>query len=160
MLGVADSILSILSSAMEISQNLMERARKKADLELHSLIFDLQGKIAAGLSQIVELKCENEKLKIKILHLKEELAKLKKWEADTKNCRLTELAPGVYVVAEELEVDGEKKTFYYCPNCIHSRRKMFLNFYKKGDTIAVGCPHCSYKAGVNADFQLLRDLSL
>jgi hypothetical protein len=88
-------------------------------IELQSAIISLQTAIMSIQSQNQELLAENDRLK-------QQLAAIKNWEAETQKYHLKEVARGVFVYLLNEDQSGAQPSPWFCYNCYEKQQKSIL----------------------------------
>lgn len=120
---MAEGILGKLDSAYELTKNLMD---VRDAVSRQSAVLELQKEIIAAQQSAMQSNREQSALVEQIRSLEEEVARLKRWEAEKQNYELRPVTTGAFAYVPKSEVEAGKEVHRYCANCFDAGEKSIM----------------------------------
>lgn len=136
--------LSALTAVAKLGEQI---AASEAAVDRNRLLLEfLKGQNHAQ-SVISGLLAENATLTTKIKDAREELVRLKNWNAERKHYALREIARGVFVQVRQDEIRPPESLHKHCAYCFEEGHKSILQQARvenpaSGRLIGLDCPRC------------------
>ena len=126
----------------------------KSDSERQNKTVELKDTINAILSNAIIVQSEQSKIQEENRTLKEEIARMKQWEAEKKRYKLVRVFDGSVVYALRKDMSNGEIAHYICTCCYENGNRSILNPIPDKDEngfVVFFCPSC--KAKVSTRFR-------
>lgn len=140
-MSLIQGTISGLKAAGDIAKGLLEL---KSISDVQGKVIELQSAILAAQSSALSANADQAAMVDEIRQLKEEIARVKAWEAQKQRYKLTSLWEGAVVVYALKESMSESEPPHWiCTKCYEDGMRMILQPRKNSAAMTVlSCPHC------------------
>ncbi len=143
-MGSIAAALGGLKTAGEIAKTLLQM---KSDAERQGKVIELQSVILAAQSSAIAAQSDQFTMLEQVRATKEELAKVKAWEAQKQRYKLITPFQGCVVYALQRSMSNGEAPHYICTNCYEDgKRSILQNAHPKEGWTVFACPLCKMQA--------------
>lgn len=146
-LALIQGTISGLKTAADIAKGLMEL---KSMSDVQAKVIELQSAILAAQSSALAANADQAAMVDEIRTLKEEITRVKAWEAQKQRYQLTQFGEGAAVVyALKESMSASEPPHLICTKCYEEGKRMILQPTRVNGFAHLTCPSCNLDIPAN-----------
>lgn len=128
MTGIINEVGAVLGSLKLAGETIQTIVGLRDGTKIQTKVIELNGIILAAQSSAFAANLSQSALLDKVSALEQELVRLKKWDTDKQQYKLTQIGPGAFAYAPKPDADNAQVPHWLCVKCYDNSQRSMLQY--------------------------------